>query len=73
MSINARSIILDPTLRGIDRHWDQCCNFDRHWALIQGVLINRELKSATSRLYSSFNTAHCLNEPSLHFICTKSL
>ena len=23
---------------GIDRHWEQCRNFDRHWALIQGVL-----------------------------------
>ncbi len=22
----------------IDRHWDQCRNFDRHWAMIQGIL-----------------------------------
>ncbi len=27
-------------LIGIDRHWDQCQNFDRHWALIEGVLRN---------------------------------
>ncbi len=46
------SILLDPTLIGIernwspligiDRHWDQlqcqCRNFDRHWALIEVVL-----------------------------------
>ncbi len=24
---------------GIDRHWDQCQNFDWHWELIEGVLI----------------------------------
>ncbi len=25
-------------LLNANRHWDQCQNFDRHWALIEGVL-----------------------------------
>ena len=31
--------IKNLALISIDRHWDQCQNFDRHWALIEGVLV----------------------------------
>ena len=51
ITINARSIILDPALIGIDWHWLALIGtdpfwlgliyIDRHWALIEGVLISR--------------------------------
>ena len=40
--------------RGIDRHWDQCRNFDWHWAMIEGVLYTLGHNHSPKPLISMF-------------------
>ncbi len=65
MLINAGSILLYLTLIRIDRHWDQCYNFDWHW-LALGIDQGSPAKSFFIPFYIEMKT-NILNIPQGQF------